>query len=245
MSVDGIKWCIEVNKRTDLHPRVKAVALVLGDHHNGRTGQCTPGQWTIFSEAGLPRRTAQRGIRELREAGLIDVQARQRTTGRGRTSDTYELLPINGVAPKVWEHHPDWEDDWVGTGPRAASLPDKTNAPSTAQWSSRTNAPKATTNAPPVTDQCATSAPEHGREQGSEHGTRATTAVEASVCSGSPSVRPNPEGEFVASREEQNTATGGNNQLGPTGQLPTKQIHDPYLGDLTLVGESTIRFWDD
>ena len=31
----------------------------------------------------------------------------------------------------------------------------------------------------------------------------------------------------------------------PTGQTPTKQVHDPHLGDLTLVGESAIRFWAD
>jgi hypothetical protein len=163
MSVDGIKWCIEVNKRTDLHPRAAKVALVLGNRHNGKTGQCTPGQWCIFDEAGVSRRTAQYALHDLRDAGLIDIQRRPRPEGgRGSTSNSYELLPINGVAPRVWEHHPEPDLDWVGG--EANETPTKaqpvtqwsggTKAQVTAQRSTATNAQRMTTNAQAVVDQC-------------------------------------------------------------------------------------------
>lgn len=104
MSIEGRRWAQQVGKRTDLSPRAKLVAaLSLAERHNGKTGMCTPGQVTIASDIGASASTAERGIADLRDAGLIEVQPRSKKSGRGRTSDSYVLLPCGGIAPKRWD----------------------------------------------------------------------------------------------------------------------------------------------
>lgn len=169
MSSKGQEWTREVATRTDLHPRAKVVALVLGSRHNGKTGQCTPGlKRRIAPEAGLTKRTAERAIQDLRAAGLIHITVRQKGDGAGRTSNSYALLPINGVAPKVWDRH--WKDDWVGADQSAARGGLGTHDQSATDGEMNADdgggpiRHERQTNPPPVTDQSATGATEHKRE---------------------------------------------------------------------------------
>jgi hypothetical protein len=61
MSAEGMKWFFETHKRADIPPRAKAVAVVLGNRHNGKTGQCTPGQWRFPFGCRSSARARRRG----------------------------------------------------------------------------------------------------------------------------------------------------------------------------------------
>ena len=179
MSVEGRKWAQQVIRRTDLLPRAKVVASVLAERHNGRTGQCTPGHITVARDAGIPERTAERAIGDLRDAKLIEVQPRQKKSGRGRTSDSYALLPVNGVAPKGW-------DQSATSGDLVADQHATSDGPIRHERM---------TNPPPVTDQPATSADEPIREpiseQGREHGSTGTAALSSEINLPVPSLNGN------------------------------------------------------
>jgi len=64
----------------------KLVLLVLADCHNDETGRCFPGLAYLSTVTGLNRRTIQRSIQRLEQAGVICVQR-----GDGYQSSTYTL----------------------------------------------------------------------------------------------------------------------------------------------------------
>lgn len=105
MSVEGREWADNIQARHDIPMRAKVVARVLGNRHNPRTGQCTPGQECIAEDAGTSIKTVRKALRDLEEAGTIERRARSKRDERGRTFHTYLLRPVDGAAPMVWEKH--------------------------------------------------------------------------------------------------------------------------------------------
>ena len=68
----------------DLPHRAKAVYMYLKDRSD-KNGQCYPAIGTIARELHLSRRTVERAIQDLLQAGLIEKEQRWRENG-GRSS---------------------------------------------------------------------------------------------------------------------------------------------------------------
>ena len=73
----------------DLPHRAKTVYMYLKDRCN-RDNQCYPAIGTIASELQLSRRTVERAIADLEQAGLLVKEQRWRENG-GRSSLLYTL----------------------------------------------------------------------------------------------------------------------------------------------------------
>lgn len=73
----------------DLPHRAKAVYMYLKDRCN-KNNQCYPAIGTIARELQLSRRTVERGIADLVQAGLLEKEQRWRENG-GRSSLLYTL----------------------------------------------------------------------------------------------------------------------------------------------------------
>ena len=73
----------------DLPHRAKAVYMYLQDRSN-KDGQCYPAIGTIARELQLSRRTVERAIADLIQAGLLEKEQRWRENG-GRSSLLYTL----------------------------------------------------------------------------------------------------------------------------------------------------------
>ena len=74
----------------DLPHRAKAVYMYLKDRSD-KNGQCYPAIGTIARELHLSRRTVERAIQDLLQAGLIEKEQRWRENG-GRSSLLYTLI---------------------------------------------------------------------------------------------------------------------------------------------------------
>lgn len=74
-------------------------ALVLAKHANA-AGQAWPGLNTIAAESGMTRRGAQKGIRALESAGLIDIEA----GGGAENTNRYHLKTANHGSPPTANH---------------------------------------------------------------------------------------------------------------------------------------------
>ena len=78
-----------ITKALAAEKRISAAAKLLLaqllDHRNRQTGQCNPKIATLAQELGLSISTAGRAMRSLREAGMVKVKWRQR-------SSQYEIL---------------------------------------------------------------------------------------------------------------------------------------------------------
>ena len=74
----------------DLPHRAKAVYMYLRDRSD-KNGQCYPAIGTIARELHLSRRTVERAIQDLLQAGLIEKEQRWREN-RGRSSLLYTLI---------------------------------------------------------------------------------------------------------------------------------------------------------
>lgn len=72
--------------------RAKSVYMYLKDHCN-KDGQCYPAIGTIARELQLSRRTVERAIADLVQAGLLTKEQRWRENG-GRSSLLYTLKQI-------------------------------------------------------------------------------------------------------------------------------------------------------
>lgn len=73
----------------DLPHRAKSVYMYLKDRSN-KDGQCYPAIGTIARELQLSRRTVERAIADLEQAGLLAKEQRWRENG-GRSSLLYTL----------------------------------------------------------------------------------------------------------------------------------------------------------
>lgn len=76
----------------DLPHRAKTVYMYLKDRCN-RDGQCYPSIGTIARELQLSRRTVERAIADLVQAGLLVKEQRWRENG-GRSSLLYKLKEV-------------------------------------------------------------------------------------------------------------------------------------------------------
>lgn len=72
---------------SELSHRARAVYMCLKDHADAQ-GRCWPGIRTLMRELNLSRRTVQRALKELEQAGLIQRQPRYRENG-SRSSNLY------------------------------------------------------------------------------------------------------------------------------------------------------------
>jgi DNA-binding MarR family transcriptional regulator len=97
MSVEGRRWADIIQARTDIPMRAKVIARVLGDRHNPRTGQCTPGQERIAKDAGTSIETVRKALKDLGEAGTIERRARSKRDGRRCLTDAQEAMRHNGL----------------------------------------------------------------------------------------------------------------------------------------------------
>ena len=76
----------------DLPHRAKAVYMYLKDRSN-QDGQCYPAIGTIARELQLSRRTVERAITDLLQAGLLEKEQRWRENG-GKSSLLYTLKKV-------------------------------------------------------------------------------------------------------------------------------------------------------
>ena len=76
----------------DLPHRAKAVYMYLKDRCN-QNNQCDPAIGTIAKELRLSRRTVERAIADLEQAGLLMKEQRWRENG-GRSSLLYTLKQV-------------------------------------------------------------------------------------------------------------------------------------------------------
>lgn len=76
----------------DLPHRAKAVYMYLKDRCN-QNNQCYPAIGTIARELQLSRRTVERAIADLEQAGLLTKEQRWRENG-GRSSLLYTLKQV-------------------------------------------------------------------------------------------------------------------------------------------------------
>lgn len=76
----------------DLPHRAKAVYMYLKDRSN-KDGQCYPAIGTIARELQLSRRTVERAITDLLQAGLLEKEQRWRENG-GKSSLLYTIKQV-------------------------------------------------------------------------------------------------------------------------------------------------------
>lgn len=91
MSVKAVSWVLD--DLQELDPTPTLVMLALADFADERHS-CYPGQERIAARARCSTRTVVRHIQELERAGLLTVERRSRSLGRGeirRTSNRYVL----------------------------------------------------------------------------------------------------------------------------------------------------------
>lgn len=87
MSLEALDWAWSQSTT----PSQKLVLLALADHHNTKTGQCNPSINRIAGRTCLARRSIERAIGGLEQAGLLVTHKQQGKTSRyslALTSDT-------------------------------------------------------------------------------------------------------------------------------------------------------------
>ena len=91
MSTAAITWTFRIIEQIDeLTASQKLVLVVLADHHNGRSGQCTPSMARIGARSGLTERAARLAVRDLENLGLVVTH--KRSDKSGQTSNQYDLF---------------------------------------------------------------------------------------------------------------------------------------------------------
>jgi len=70
--------------------------LAIADHANDPDGLAWPSVWTVARKARLSERQAQRVLRKLRDAGLLEVVERGGKTGMEGDTTVYRLRPERG-----------------------------------------------------------------------------------------------------------------------------------------------------
>lgn len=85
-----MSWNERIYADERLTHRARAVCLYLRDRADAE-GKCWPGVKRIASDQHLSRRTAQRALADLEQAGYIKRGERYRENG-SRTSNLYTLL---------------------------------------------------------------------------------------------------------------------------------------------------------
>lgn len=87
MSISAVAWALKV-KIPD--PIAKLILISLADHHNESTGLCCPRNALMAEVAGCSERTVIRKLAALRDAGLIEINAR--FCGKRQTTNSYRLI---------------------------------------------------------------------------------------------------------------------------------------------------------
>ena len=81
--------CLDFLYRTELPHRAVAVYIYLADRTN-ENNECWPAIPTIASDLKLSPSTVRRGIRDLKKAGLLEIEQRYRKEG-GKSSLLFRL----------------------------------------------------------------------------------------------------------------------------------------------------------
>ncbi len=92
MSVKAMDWTFQ----QDLEPTTKLVLLALADHADD-DGVCWPGMRLVAQKAGISKRTAQRHVKKLEDAGLLRKETRMED--EGQTSNKYILAVVGDQSP--------------------------------------------------------------------------------------------------------------------------------------------------
>lgn len=77
--------------KQELSTGPKFVLIALADNANS-DGLCYPGQDSIAEKCGMTDRTVRNSIKTLIDSGIITKQHRQKASGKGRTSDLYQIM---------------------------------------------------------------------------------------------------------------------------------------------------------
>lgn len=89
MSVDAVSWAL---KAQGVSPRAKLVLIGLADSADKDGWDCYPGRKTLAEAGACSLDTVDRALRELIDAGLIEVTNRVRET-KAKTSNHYIINP--------------------------------------------------------------------------------------------------------------------------------------------------------
>nr|WP_298985798.1 helix-turn-helix domain-containing protein [uncultured Micrococcus sp.] len=89
MSIDGMKWAMQVAETGRLNTGQAFVLLLLGDHADERWS-CWPSQELLARRSAQGLRTVERHIQSLKELGLVSTESMY-GSGRGRVGLRYRL----------------------------------------------------------------------------------------------------------------------------------------------------------
>lgn len=112
MSIKAIGWAFDQK----VPPTTKLVLLKLADNAND-DGWCWPSQSTLAKHTGLSRKSISRHIKNLSDAGLIEVKHRQRD---GVSLPNHYLLNLRGVGS---ESHRGGVRESLGVGSESHTEP--------------------------------------------------------------------------------------------------------------------------
>ena len=89
MSIEALRWALQIGEEQNLEPTMRHVLLILGNRAD-ELGYLYPSIAWICARTGLSRRTVQTQLKAIGQAGLLRRDIRQNDAGV-RTSDAYQL----------------------------------------------------------------------------------------------------------------------------------------------------------
>jgi hypothetical protein len=89
MSIEALRWALQIGEEKNLAPTVRHVLLILGNRADEQ-GYLYPSVAWICARTGLSRRSVQVQLKAISEAGLLQRDTRQNDSGV-RTSDSFQL----------------------------------------------------------------------------------------------------------------------------------------------------------
>jgi len=89
MSIEALRWALQIGEEKNLQPTMRHVLLILGNRADEQ-GYLYPSVAWICARTGLSRRTVQIQLKAISDAGLLQRDTRQNDSGV-RTSDGLQL----------------------------------------------------------------------------------------------------------------------------------------------------------
>ena len=89
MSIEALRWALQIGEERNLNPTMRHVLLILGNRADEQ-GYLYPSVAWICARTGLSRRTVQIQLKAIGDAGLLQRDTRQNDAGV-RTSDGLQL----------------------------------------------------------------------------------------------------------------------------------------------------------